>query len=149
MTGSLSCGIAAAEIAGLRDLGVWQALDAYQDQARRASVAELTGAGGAGYYLRQVALESVVGEWMRVGAVSSAHRALLAGADVGEVAAALGCSCTTLAGLWRAWAGGQAELARQVPGVGLSAAAFAVVQARLAGGCDGCAAGGCEVMAGT
>lgn len=149
MSGSLSCVDAGAEIAGLRGLGVWQALDAYRDQGCRASVAELTGAGGPGYYLRQVALESVVAEWMRIGAVISAHHALLAGAGVGEVAAAMGCSCTVLIRRWRSWAEGQVELERRVPGLGLPAEVFAVVEGRLAGVCGGCAGTGDEDVART
>ena len=146
MSAPVSCVEVCEEIAGLRGLGVWQALDAYRDQGRRASVAELTGAGGAGYYLRQVALESVVAEWMRVGAVISAHHALLAGAEVGEVAAAMGCSCSVLIRRWCSWAQGQAALGRRVPGLGLTAEVFAVVEGRLAGVCDGCAGTGHEEM---
>jgi hypothetical protein len=134
------------EIAALRGLGVWQALDVYRDEGRRASVAELTGAGGPGYYVRQVALEPVVAEWMRVCAVISAHHAVLAGADVGEVAAAMGCSCRTLIRRWRSWAEGQVELGRRVPGLGLTVEVFALVQGHLAGVCDGCAGIGHEVM---
>ena len=146
MSVSVSCMDACGEIAGLRGLGVWAALDAYQVQASRAGVAELTGGGGPGYYLRQVALESVVVEWMRVSGVISAHHALLAGAGVGEVAAAMGCSCSTLICRWRSWAEGQVELARRVPGLGLTAAAFALVEGRLGGVCDGCVETGHEQM---
>jgi hypothetical protein len=140
----VSCVNACGEIAELRGLGVFEALDAYRDEGCRASVAELTGAGGPGYYLRQLALASVVAEWMRVGAVISAHHALLAGAGVGEVAAAMGCLCPVLIRRWRSWAEGQAELERRVPGLGLSAEVFALVEARLAGVCDGCAGTGHE-----
>lgn len=144
MSASVSWVDACGEIVELRNLGVWQALDAYQDEGRRASVAELTGAGEPGYYLRQVALESVVAEWMRVGAVISAHRALLAGARAAEVAAAMGCSCTELTRRWRSWAEGQVQLARRVPGLGLSGEVFALVEARLAGVCDDCVEAGHE-----
>jgi hypothetical protein len=81
---------------------------------------------------------------MRVGAVISAHHALLAGAGMGEVAAAMGCSCSTLIRRWRSWAEGQVELERRIPGLGLSAEAFVVVEARLAGICDGCVGTGHE-----
>jgi hypothetical protein len=76
--------------------------------------------------------------------VISAHRALLAGADVGEVPAAMGCSCSVLIRRWRSWAEGQGELARQVPGLGLAEEAFALVEGRLAGVCDGCVETGRE-----
>lgn len=140
MSASSSCRDVCEEIAGLRGLGVWQALDTYRDEGRRAGLAELTGGGGPGYYLRQVALESLVAEWMRVGAAIDAHRALLAGAGVGEVAAAMGCSCEVLASRWRVWAEGQAELGRRSPGLGMTPEVFALVEARLAEACDGCAA---------
>lgn len=105
---------------------------------------DLQGAGGAHYYLRQVALESVVAEWMRVGAVISAHRALLAGARAAEVAAAMGCSCRELTRRWRSWAEGQAQLSQRIPGIGLTGEAFALVEDRLARVCDDCVEAGHE-----
>ena len=56
----------------------------------------------------------------------------------------MGCSCSVLIRRWRSWAEGQGELARQVPGLGLAEEAFALVEGRLAGVCDGCVETGRE-----
>lgn len=68
------------------------------------------------------------------------------GAACEEIAAAMGCSCSVLIRRWRSWAEGQGELARRVPGLGLAEGAFALVEGRLAGVCDGCAGTGHEQM---
>lgn len=105
--------------AGLREaIGAWCAgLDA-------ASAAELAGAGGAGYCLRQAALESVIAQRMAARAVVSIHRALLAGATLAQVADVAGMTCAEAAERWRSWADGQRRLGRQVPGLGLSEREF-------------------------
>jgi hypothetical protein len=61
----------------------------------------------------------------------------------------MGCSCTDLARVWRAWAVGQVELGRRIPGVGVTAEVFAAVEARLGVVCARCSAAGPEVVART
>ena len=81
----------------------------------------------------------VIGERMRVNALISAHRALLAGAAVSEVAAAMGCSCTDLARAWWSWACGQVRVrdaCARLPGVGMGQRDYEQVDALLVGGCQ-------------
>lgn len=106
-------------VCDIRDLGEWAAMDAYRTAFAEASSDELTGAGGAVYYLRQAALESVIAQKMRTRATISIHRALLAGVSVGEIAHVLGNSPVCVADRWRGWADGQRRLNTQCPGLGL------------------------------
>jgi hypothetical protein len=103
----------------IRDLSVWQALRIFDEDFRRASMAELTGAGSVAYCLRQAALEMVIAEQMRVRAVISVHRALLGGVSVSEVAHVIGSSCADVARQWRDWAEGQRHLNTLYPRLGL------------------------------
>jgi hypothetical protein len=106
-------------VCGIRDLGEWEAMDAYQSAFAAASADELTGEGGAVYLLRQAALETVIADRMRVRAVISIHRALLAGVSVGEIAHVLGVSRAEVAERWCRWADGQLGLNARCPGLGL------------------------------
>jgi hypothetical protein len=131
------------ELAGIWALGVWEAMEAYRAGMTSATAAQSSGGGEAGYHLRAVALESVISERMRVNALISAHWALLAGARLGEVSEAMGCSCHVLAGAWRSWAARQVWLRAELPGVGLGAGEYEQVAAVLAGGCRGPVAKDC------
>ena len=110
--------------------GLRETVEAYFD-------AELAGDGSAGWWLRQAARESVIAARMAARAAVSVHRALLAGATLAQVADAAGVSRAEAAERWRSWADGQRELARQVPGLGVSERdyqrAAAVISADLAG----------------
>ena len=118
---------------GAGELDVWQALEVLQRDFEAASVAELTGHGSAGYYVRQAGLEMVVAERMRMWAAISVHRALRAGASVVELAQATGLTCEQVAERWRAWADGQWRLNERCPGLGMRAGEYADVVAALAG----------------
>jgi hypothetical protein len=127
---------------------VWQALDAYRDGLVSATVAQISGDGDAGYFLRQAGLESVIAERMRVRSVISAHRALRAGAGVGEVAAAMGCTPQGFALAWSSWAGGQVRLRAELAGLGLSRREYEQVAAVVAHGCRGETQSGAEGVSG-
>ncbi|MGH3238400.1 MAG: hypothetical protein ACRDOH_35115 [Streptosporangiaceae bacterium] len=92
------------------ELGLWEAVDAYQRAVDTATAAELAGGGDAAFHLRQVALEAVIERRIAVRAVISIHRALLAGARVPQIARATGLSGSQVAARWAAWAGGQVRL---------------------------------------
>lgn len=120
----------------VRDFGLREALEAFGAALAGSSVRELAGDGDAGYYLRQAALQNVVAERMRIGAVIDIHRALVAGAVPAEVAHVLGVSVTEMAGRWRAWAEGQRQLRDRYPGLGLGRDEYEQVAAVLAGAGD-------------
>jgi hypothetical protein len=100
--------------------GLREAVDVYYAGIAESVAVELAGADDAGYWLGQVALESVIAQRMADLAVVSMHRALLAGATLAQVADAAGMTCAGAAERWRSWADGQRQLKRQVPGLGLS-----------------------------
>jgi hypothetical protein len=110
-------GPAGAGLAG--DLGLWEAVALLQDAVGAASVAELTGGGSAGWYLRRAALEAVIERRIVAHAVISIHRALLAGATVPQIAQATGLSRGQVAARWAAWAGGQVRLGERA-GAGMA-----------------------------
>lgn len=118
----------------IRELDVWAAMDAYRAAFAAASADELAGDGDMVYHLRQAALETVIAERMRVFAVISIHRALLAGASIAEIAHLLGSSPGEVAERWRGWADAQRELNRQFPGAGLGRRDHERVAAVLAAG---------------
>jgi hypothetical protein len=97
-----------------------EAIDVYYAGIAESVAVELAGADDAGYWLGQVALESVIAQRMAALAVLSMHRALLAGATLAQVADAAEMTCAEAAGRWRSWADGQRQLKQQVPGLGLS-----------------------------
>lgn len=100
--------------------GLREAIDVYYAGTAESVAVELAGTDDAGYWLGQVALESVIAQRMAVRAVLSIHRALLAGATLAQAADAAGMTCAEAAERWRSWADGQRQLKRQVPGLGLS-----------------------------
>jgi len=106
--------------AGAVPANLWEAIDAYGAGLAAASAAELTGTGGAGYYLRQVALESVIARAMAARAAASIHYGLLAGAAPGQLADAMGVTGAEVARAWRGWADGQRCLRERCPGLGMS-----------------------------
>jgi hypothetical protein len=122
-----------ASVVPAGEMDLWQALEVLQRDFEAASVAELTGHGSAGYYVRQAGLEMVVAVRMRVWAAISMHRALRTGASVVELAQATGLTCEQLAERWRAWADGQRRLDERCPGLGMPAGEYADVVATLAG----------------
>jgi hypothetical protein len=103
----------------IRELGVWEAVGAYQATFAAASAEELTGRGSGAYYLRQAALETVIARRMRICTVISIHHAVLAGVSVGETAHVLGCSRSEVVEEWRGWAEGQRHLNARCPGLGM------------------------------
>jgi len=117
--------------------GLREAVEAYFTGLEKASAAELAGGGSADWLLEQAALESAIAARMAARAVVSIHRSLLAGATLAQVADAAGTSSAEVARRWMSWADGQRELARQVPGLGISERdyllAAAVVSADAAG----------------
>jgi hypothetical protein len=123
VTGNGACGV--------REMGIWEALDAYQAAFTAASAAELIGRGTGDYYVRQAALESVIADRMRVCAVISMHRALLAGVSVDELAHVLGTRHADVAERWRGWADGQRRLNSQCPGLGIGQREYEQVAAAL------------------
>lgn len=118
----------------IRELGTWQALEAYQAAFTTAGAVELAGKGRPSYHMRQAALESVIAERMRINAAISIHRAVLAGASVDELARAVGASAAEIAERWHAWADDQRGLNAQYPGVGVSARDYARAAATLQAG---------------
>jgi len=101
------------------ELGLWEAVDAYQRIIETATVAELAGSGDAAFHLRQAALEAVIERRMAVRAVISMHQALLAGVPVARIVQATGLSAGQVAARWAAWAGGQVRLGERA-GLGMS-----------------------------
>lgn len=134
MTAAGGCEIVPA--CRVQDFGLREALEAFGAALGGSSVRELAGDGDARYYLRQAALQNVVAERMRTGAVIDVHRALVAGAAPAEVAHVLGVSVTEVAGRWRAWAEGQRQLREVCPGLGLGRGEHEQVAAVLAGAGD-------------
>jgi hypothetical protein len=125
-------------VCGVRELDAWAAMDAYRAAFAAAGAGELLGRGGAAYYVRQAALESVIADRMRVYAVISIHRAVLAGVSVQELTHVLGTSRADIAQRWRGWADGQLRLNSQCPGLGLGRREYeqvaAVLEASASGG---------------
>jgi hypothetical protein len=119
MTAPVSDRAPVIDVRRIRELGEWEALDAYRAECAAASVEELTGRGSAAFYLRQVALEAVIAERMRVRGTISIHRALLAGASVPEIADVMDASCEQIAERWRSWADGQRHLRQRFPLLGI------------------------------
>jgi hypothetical protein len=105
---------------GIVPAGLWEAIDAYDAGLAAASPAQLTGAGDAGYYLRQAALETAIAQRMAARAAASIHCGLLAGATLAQIADAAGMSNAEVAACWRAWADGQRQLEQRCPGLGVS-----------------------------
>lgn len=121
-------------VCGVRGVGVWEAMVAYRAAFAAATAEELAGQGGAAYHVRRVALETMIAEGMRVCAVISIHRALLAGASVGEVAHVVGSSPAEVAERWHGWVDGQLRLNTQCPGLGVSRREYDQVAAALRAG---------------
>lgn len=115
----------------VRDWGLREGLEAFHAALAASTARELAGGGDAGYYLRQVALQNVVAERMRIGATIGIHRALVAGAAPAEVAHVLGVSLTEVAGRWRTWAEGQRRLRDRWPALGLGREEYEQVAAVL------------------
>jgi hypothetical protein len=107
---------AAQDVAGL---GLREAVDVYRGAVAAATAGELLGAGGAAFCLRLAALETTIAHRAAVHAVISIHRALLAGAEVGQIADATGLSRDQVAARWAEWAGGQVRL-RGRAGIGMT-----------------------------
>lgn len=116
----------------VRDLGLREALEAFETTVAGSTARELAGGGDAGYYLQQVALQNTVAERMQTGATIDIHRALVAGAALAEVAHVLGVRVTEVAGRWRTWAEGQRRLRDRCPGLGLGRDEYEQVAAVLA-----------------
>jgi hypothetical protein len=121
------------------ELGLWEAVDAYQRAIDTATVAELAGGGDAAFHLRRAALEAVIERRMAVHAVISIHRALLAGAPVTQIAQATGLSRGQIAARWAAWAGGQVRLGERT-GLGMARQEYERAAAAITG-CGGAAPG--------
>lgn len=100
--------------------GLWEAVDVYRAVLAAASVAEMTGCGAAAYYLRVAALEAVISDRIQTRLTISVHQALMAGADVSEIAGATGMSARRVADQWRAWARAQRQLRARTGTLGLS-----------------------------
>ena len=105
---------------GIVPASLWEAIDAYRAGLAAARPAELAGAGDAGYYLQQAALETAIARRMAARAAASIHHGLLAGATVAQIADATGVSSGQVAACWRAWADGQRHLEQRCPGLGVS-----------------------------
>lgn len=142
----------------IRELGGWEAMDAYRVAFAAASAEELTGRGSAAYYVRQAALETVIARRMRVRTVISIHHALLAGVSVGEIAHVLGSSPADVAECWRSWADGQLGVNAQCPGLGMGQREYDQVAAVIGadssgqgsgGGLGGCACPGMDTQIGS
>jgi hypothetical protein len=145
-------------VCGIRELGGWEAMDAYRAAFDAASADELTGRGGGAYYVRQAGLETVITRRIRVRTVISIHHALLAGVSVGEIAHVLGSSRRDVAERWRGWADGQRGLNAQCPGLGLGQREYdqvaVVIGTELSdhgsdGGLGGCACQGMDTQIGS
>ena len=105
---------------GIVPAGLREAIGAYQAGLAAAGPAELAGAGDAGYYLRQAALETAIAQRMAARAAASIHYGLLAGVTLAQIADAAGMTDAEVAACWRAWADGQRHLAQWCPGLGVS-----------------------------
>lgn len=147
-----------SRVCGIRELGGWEAMDAYRAAFAAASAEELTGRGSAAYYVRQAAWETVIAARMRVRAVISIHHALLAGISMGEIAHVLGSSHADVAERWRSWADGQLGLNAQCPRLGLGQREYDQVAAVIGadssgqgsdGGLGGCACEGMDTQIGS
>jgi hypothetical protein len=145
-------------VCGIRELGGWEAMGAYRAAFAAASAEELTGRGGAAYYVRQAVLETVIAARMRVRATISIHHALLAGVSVGEIAHVLGSSRRDVAERWRSWADGQLGLNAQCLGLGMGQREYDQVAAVMGadasdqgsdGGLGGCACRGMDTQIGS
>jgi hypothetical protein len=113
------------KVCDVRELGGWEAMDAYRAAFTAANADELTGRGSAVYYVRQPALETVIARRMRVRAVISIHHALLTGISLGEIVAhVLGSSRSDVAKRWRSRSDGQLGLNAQCPGLGWASASM-------------------------
>jgi hypothetical protein len=106
-------------VSGIVPGSLREALDAYDGGLAATSPAELAGAGGVGYYLRQAALETAIAQRMMARAAASIHCGLLAGATLAQIANATGMSSAQVAACWRAWAAGQRRLGQRCPGLGV------------------------------
>ena len=115
----------------VRDVGADAAMDAYRAESAAASVAELAGGGRAAYHVRQAALEAVIAERMRINAVISIHRAVLAGASAGELAHVLGVSRAEITERWRGWADQQRRLNVECSPLGVGEGEYSQVAAVL------------------
>jgi len=113
-------------------MGLWEAVDAYRGAVDAASAAELAGAGSAAFYLHLAALQAAVADRAAVRAVISIHRALLAGAAVGQLAEVTALSADQVAAQWRRWADGQVRL-REQAGIGMAREEYDRAAAVLAG----------------
>ena len=113
-------------------MGLWEAVEAYRGAAGAATAAELLGGGSAAFYLHLAALETVVADRAAVHAVISIHRALLAGAAVGQIADVTGLSADRVAARWTEWADGQVRL-RERTGIGMAREEYDRAAAVLAG----------------
>lgn len=111
--------------------------------------AELAGDDSAGWWLRQAARESVIAARMSARAAVSVHRALLAGATLAQVADAAGVSNAEAAERWRSWADGQRELARQLPGLGISERDYRLAAAAVSADAPGSGQTGRETAIGS
>ena len=143
----MSAGAAAPHGAGTGpagDLRLREAVDAYQAAVDAATVAELTGGGSVGWYLRLAALEVVIERRMAVRAVISIHRALLAGASAPQIAQVTGLSVGQVAERWAAWADGQVRLRERI-GTGMAREEYERAGAAMtaSGGNPGGAAAAC------
>lgn len=146
------------KVCGVRELGGWEAIDAYRAAFTAANADELTGRGSAAYYVRQAALETVIAARMRVRTVISIHHALLTGVSLGEIAHVLASSRRDVAQRWRGWADGQLGLNAQCPGLGLGQREYDQVAAVIGaessdqgsdGGLGGCACLGMDTQIGS
>jgi len=107
-------------VSGIVPASLREALDAYDAGLAAASPAELAGAGGVGYYLRQAALETAIAQRMTARAAASIHYGLLAGATLAQIADATCMSSAEAAACWPAWADGQRHVGQRCPGLGVS-----------------------------
>ena len=123
------------------ELGLREAMDAYQRAVDAATAAELAGGGDAAFHLRQAALAVVIERRVAVHAVISIHRALLAGAQVTQIAQVTGLSRAQVAVRWAAWADGQVRLGERATGLGMPRQEYECAAAAVAA-CGGAVAGG-------
>jgi hypothetical protein len=130
-------------VSGIVPASLWEAIDAYDAGLAAASPAELTGAGSAGYYLRQAALETAIAQRMTARAAASIHYGLLAGATLAQIADATGMSSAQVAACWRAWADGQRRLEQRFAGLGMSEREYQRAAAAAGEGAAADAGAGC------
>jgi hypothetical protein len=132
-------------VSGIVPGSLREALDAYDAGLAAASPAELAGAGGVGYYLRQAALETAIAQRMMARAAVSIHCGLLAGATLAQIADATGMSSAQVAACWRAWADGQRRLEQRCPGLGVSEREYQRAAAAAGEGAGGRAGGATRI----